>query len=121
MTEHLPGQYQVCLTALDEIINRAFEILETSPDNREKLQAMELFKDTHLVKLESLSNVTTIDSALNYIRSKQEQQQQRLSLDSTSDDNNRDDYQLTTGRQTIFYRRKYKFGSDSGATNQYKM
>jgi hypothetical protein len=48
VTEHLPEQYQVCLTALDAIIKRAFEMLETSPDNREKLQAMELFKDTHL-------------------------------------------------------------------------
>jgi hypothetical protein len=76
-TEYLPEQYQVCLTALDEIIKRAFEILETSSDNREKLQAMELFKDTHLVKLELLSNATTIDSALNYIRSKQQEQQQK--------------------------------------------
>jgi hypothetical protein len=63
VTEHLPEQYQVCLTALDAIIKRAFDILETSPDNREKLHAMELFKDTHLVKLELLSNATTIDSA----------------------------------------------------------
>src|SRR5919202_1845539 len=52
VTEHLPEQYQVCLSALDAIIKHAFEILETSDDNREKLQAMELFKDTHLVKLE---------------------------------------------------------------------
>ena len=66
-TEHLPEQYQVCLTALDAIIKRAFDILETSDDNREKLHAMELFKDTHLVKLELLSSATTIDSALNYI------------------------------------------------------
>jgi transposase len=51
VTEHLPEQYQVCLTALDAKIKRSFDILETSPDNREKLQAMELFKDTHLVKL----------------------------------------------------------------------
>src|SRR5918911_502488 len=63
-TEYLPEQYQVCRSALDEIIKRAFDILETSEDNREKLQAMELFKDTHLVKLELLSNATTIDSAL---------------------------------------------------------
>jgi predicted transcriptional regulator len=70
VTEHLPEQYQVCLSALDAIIKRSFEILETSPDNREKLHAMEVFKDTHLVKLELLSNATTIDSALNYIRSK---------------------------------------------------
>ena len=83
-TEYLPEQYQVCLTELDTIIKRAFEILETSEDNREKLQAMELFKDTHMVKLELLSNATTIDSALHYIRSKQ--QEQHLSLDSASDD-----------------------------------
>jgi hypothetical protein len=100
VTEHLPG-------ALDPIIKRAFDILETSDDNREKLQAMELFKDTHLVKLELLSNATTIDSALNYIRNKQqEQQRKRLALDSTSNDNNNsDDYdQLTKagGKQTVF-------------------
>lgn len=46
VTEHLPEQYQVCLTALDTILKYAYEILETSDHNREKLQAMELFKDT---------------------------------------------------------------------------
>jgi hypothetical protein len=99
VTEHLPEQYQVCLCALDTILKHSFDILETSPDNREKLQAMELFKDTHLVKLELLSNATTIDSALNYIRNKQ--QQKGLALDSTA--NNKDDQPATTsGRQTVF-------------------
>ena len=103
VTEHLPEQYQVCLTALDEIIKRAFDILETSDDNREKLQAMELFKDTHLLKLELLSNATTIDSALNYIRNKQQQQEQqkKLASDLAIDDNN-DQLTTTDGRQTIF-------------------
>jgi IS30 family transposase len=78
VTEHLPEQYQICLTALDTILKHAFDILEASED-REKLQAMELFKDTHLVKLELLSNATTIDSALSYIRNKQHGQQQRNS------------------------------------------
>jgi predicted transcriptional regulator len=87
VTEYLPEQYQVCLTALDTIINRAFDIIETSEDNREKLQAMELFKDTHLVKLELLSNATTIDSALHYIRTKQ-QQQSKKDLDSPDDSDN---------------------------------
>jgi hypothetical protein len=100
-TDHLPEQYQVCLVALDSIIKRAFDIIETSPDNREKLQAMELFKDTHLVKLELLSNATTIDSALNYIRSKQEQQQKKgqdLNLDSTDDD---DDDNSSNGKEEL--------------------
>ena len=103
MTEHLPEQYQVCLSALDTILKHAFEILETSDDNREKLQAMELFKDTHLVKLELLSNATTIDSALNYIRNKQQQaQQKRLASDLTADDNNDNDQLTKVGRQTVF-------------------
>jgi hypothetical protein len=67
---------------------------------------MELFKDTHLIKLELLSNATTIHSALNYIRNKQQEQRKRLVLDSISNDNNNsdDDGQLTkaSGRQTIF-------------------
>ena len=75
VTEHLPEQYQVCLSALDTILKHTSAIVETSDDNRERLQAMELFKDAHLVKLELLSNATTIDSALNYIRSKQQQTQ----------------------------------------------
>jgi hypothetical protein len=66
---------------------------------------MELFKDTHLVKLELLSNATTTDSALNYIRNKQ-QQQKRLSLNSTGngDKNNKsNDGQLsTTGGRLCF-------------------
>jgi hypothetical protein len=65
---------------------------------------MEIFKDTHLVKLELLSNATTIDSALNYIKNKQ-QQQKRLELDSTSNDNDDDDGgqpAKDTGRQTVF-------------------
>jgi hypothetical protein len=43
---------------------------------------MQLFKDMHLVNLELLSNATTIDSALNYIKSKGEQQTQQNRLAS---------------------------------------
>jgi hypothetical protein len=89
---------------LDTILKHAFEILETSDDNREKLQAMELFKDTHLVKLELLSNATTIDSALNYINSKREQQaqQKRVASDLAIGDNNDDQPITTLCRQTVF-------------------
>ena len=76
-TDHLPEQYQVCLVALDSIIKRAFDIIETADDNREKLQAMQLSRDAHLVKLELLANATTIDSALNFIRSKQQEQHKK--------------------------------------------
>jgi hypothetical protein len=68
VTEHLPEQYQVCLYALDTILKNAFVIMQKTEDNREKLAAMELFKDTHLVKLELLSNATSIDSAIEFIK-----------------------------------------------------
>ena len=58
---------------------------------------MELFKDTHLVKLELLSNAMTVDSALRYIRNEQKEQCKRLPLDSTDDDNNSDGQVTTTG------------------------
>lgn len=107
-TQLLPEQYQVYLSALESILKHAYEILQTTDDNREKRQAMELFKDTHLTKLELLSNATTIDSALNYIRSKQSQQEQHkksYSSDSTNDDDRSSNSQIaatTTGRQSVF-------------------
>jgi hypothetical protein len=105
VTDHLPEQYQVCLCALDTILKNTFVIMQKTDDNREKLAAMELFKDTHLVKLELLSNATTIDQALEYIRSKQSQQQQKKEedLDSTSNGNsNNDQLTMTSGRKTVF-------------------
>jgi hypothetical protein len=99
VTQHLPEQYQVCLCALDTVLKNAFVIMTKSDDNREKLHAMELFKDTHLVKLELLSNATTIDSALNYVKSKQRQQQQQQDSDSNNDN---DSQQIATSKQTIF-------------------
>lgn len=69
VTEYLPEQYQICLSALDIILKHAFEILQTSDDNHEKLSALELYKDTHVEKLSLLSNATTIEHALNHINS----------------------------------------------------
>jgi predicted transcriptional regulator len=111
ITEHLPEQVQICLCALDAVLKNAFVIMTKSEDNREKLQAMQLFKYTHLVKLELLSNATAIDSALHYIRSKQSQQHQKKGEDSNLDPTNDDDNnsngeeELSTtaaGRQSVF-------------------
>jgi hypothetical protein len=68
------------------------------------LQALSLFKDTHLQKLELLSNSTTIEQALQFIKSKQEQQEQQESEQPEQDDNNdnSDDVHLSTGRQSVF-------------------
>ena len=104
VTEHLPEQYQIYLSALDIILKHAFEILQTSPDNREKLQAMEVFKDTHLVKLELPSNATTIVNALQYIRCKQQHEHhKKLASGLAGDDNDNNDQLAKAGRQSLFY------------------
>jgi hypothetical protein len=103
-TDHLPEQYHVCLHALDTVLKNAFVIMTKSDDNRGKLQALQLFKDTHLVKLELLSNATTIDSALNYIRSKQSGAQ-KLANQAQNDDDSSDSQTITnaaTGKQSVF-------------------
>ncbi|MDQ3903277.1 MAG: hypothetical protein M3247_06535 [Thermoproteota archaeon] len=104
-THDLPLQYQIALNAPDLIIERSYKIVEKAEEDnmtREELSAMELFKDTHLVKLELLSNATTIDSALNFIRSKQQSQQKTHKDDDSS--STRSDSQLATvqGKQSVF-------------------
>jgi hypothetical protein len=104
-TEHLPKQYQVCLAALDTVLRNAFVIMTKSEDNREKLQALQLFKDTHMTKLDLLSNATTIDSALQFIRSKQQSGATQARDQTQNDDSS--DSQITTataatGKQSVF-------------------
>jgi hypothetical protein len=82
-------------------------IFSASQDNREKLAAMELFKDTHLVKLELLSNATTIDRALEYIRSKQRgEEKKHVSVDPVKSNEDISDSQITAdttnGKQRVF-------------------
>jgi hypothetical protein len=104
-TQHLREQYQVCLAALDTVLRNAFVIMTKSEDNREKLQALQLFKDTHMTKLDLLSNATTIDSALQFIRSKQQSGATQARDQTQNDDSS--DSQITTataatGKQSVF-------------------
>jgi hypothetical protein len=81
-TNYLPEQYQICLVALDEIIKRAFDMANTTEDNREKISALELFRDTHLEKLGLLSNASTIDHALEFIQHKHHQSESESASES---------------------------------------
>jgi hypothetical protein len=101
-TQHLPEQYQVCLAALDTILKNAFVIMQKTEDNREKLAAMELFKDTHLTKLDLLSNATTIDSALEFIRTRNKHSQQSLQDKDDSDSSRISSTATATGKQSVF-------------------
>jgi hypothetical protein len=74
-------------------VKHIWQILLNCHNRRRKL-----FKDTHLVKLELLSNTMTIDSALNYITNKQ--QQKGLALGHTA--NKENDEPVTARRLSVF-------------------
>jgi hypothetical protein len=74
-----------------------------SEDNREKLQALQLFKDTHLTKIELMANATTIDSALQFIKSKQQAQHKKRLADDDDDISTSLSNPITqAGRQSVF-------------------
>jgi hypothetical protein len=91
VTEHLPEQYQVCLTALDTILKHALEILETSDDNREKLQAMSLAKKCYSMKLDLLTNATVVDDAIRFV-SQKSKENLKSSTDGDNEESNEPDY-----------------------------
>jgi transcriptional antiterminator len=109
LTEWLPEQYTVCLSALDTILRHAYTILQQAHDNKEKLHAMELFKDTHMTKLQLLSNAVTIDHALMYVQSKQQAQEQEQSEESEEEEDQEPEHTNTNtaaatgkGKHTVF-------------------
>src|SRR5918911_1589468 len=44
VTEYLPEQYQICLTALDSMLKHAYEILQNSDDNLDS----DHYSETHI-------------------------------------------------------------------------
>jgi transcriptional regulator len=114
LTEQLPEQYTVCLSALGTILRHAYKILQEAHDNREKIAALELYMETHMKKLELLSNAVTIDHALRYVQSKQQQQQQQQSQEQSqpeqseeaAEEDQEPEHTNTaatgTGKQTVF-------------------
>jgi hypothetical protein len=97
VTEHFPEQYSVALHAFDSIIKKAFDIIERSNDDRVKLHAIEVYRDSWIVKLDLLSDAKVIDSALQFLTSKQVLQYSRQPQLQDDESNNNGN-----GRQTVF-------------------
>ena len=75
ITRDLPEQYVVCLSALNEILKWSFNIIQNTDDDKDRLDAMEMFKRTNFQKLELLTDANVLDDALNYVnRSKQQEE-----------------------------------------------
>jgi hypothetical protein len=71
----LPMQHKMCLAAFDNVIQRSYQIMNTTHDPRERAQMMQIFRDTHMMKMELSANSLTIDQAMGYINKSRQQLQ----------------------------------------------
>lgn len=76
ITERLPMAVTKSCTALDNITSTAWNLAKNSDDDRVKLQALTLIKETEKDKIDIVSNVNIVDQ----IVSETENRQQRLVL-----------------------------------------
>ncbi len=65
--EKIPWEYEKCLTALEAINKKAWEISESTENRREKLQALCLAKECVTTKLDLITNSTIIGEAVSFI------------------------------------------------------
>jgi len=74
--EKIPWEYEKCLTALEGINKKAWEISECTENTREKLQALSLAKECVTTKLDLITNSTIIDEAVSFIERSKERLKQ---------------------------------------------
>ena len=74
--EKIPWEYEKCLTALEAINKKAWEISESTENRREKLQALCLAKECVTTKLDLITNSTIIDEAVSFIERSKERLKQ---------------------------------------------
>ncbi|MDQ6865676.1 MAG: LuxR C-terminal-related transcriptional regulator [Thermoproteota archaeon] len=65
--EKIPWEYEKCLTTLEAINKKAWEISESTENTREKLHALSLAKECVTTKLDLITNSTIIGEAISFI------------------------------------------------------
>src|SRR5918912_4173939 len=84
--ERLPEEYEKCLVGLTAITKEAWNIEQTTEDNREKLQALSLAKECYSMEMDLLTNATVVDDAIRFVSQKSKE-----NVNSSSGSNDEDD------------------------------
>ena len=75
VTERLPMAITKSCTALDSITARAWELARDTEDDRIRLQALTLIKETEKDKIDIVSNVNIVDQIITQTEQRQQAQQ----------------------------------------------
>ncbi len=83
--ERLPEEYEKCLVGLTAITKEAWNIAQSTEDNREKIQALSLAKECYSMKLDLLTNATVVDDAIRFVSQKSRSRIESSNNDSADD------------------------------------
>lgn len=73
----LPLEYEKTLTGLTAILKEMWTALEKAQDTKEKVLTLLLTKEIYSMKLDLLSNVSTVEAAMKFIADYKEENKQR--------------------------------------------
>ncbi|MFL6370574.1 MAG: hypothetical protein ACJ72F_07050 [Nitrososphaeraceae archaeon] len=68
--ERLPEEYEKCLVGLTAITKEAWNTVQSTEGEREKIHALSLAKECYSMKLDLLTNATVVDDAIRFISQK---------------------------------------------------
>lgn len=66
--ENLPFEHKLALTGIMEVIRKAWEIVDSTKDDRTRIAALALVKDAYLSKQDLLGDSDTLEKALLFIQ-----------------------------------------------------
>jgi len=73
LQEKLPEEYQICLTGLNQVLKKSWEIVNSkssSVEDKTKLQAFSLVNECYKYKMELVTNETVITDAIRFVENK---------------------------------------------------
>jgi hypothetical protein len=65
--DKLPQEYEKCLTGLTAILKEAWNMVQETNDERERIHALQLAKDCYEMKLDLLTNATVVETAIKFV------------------------------------------------------
>jgi DNA-binding transcriptional MerR regulator len=74
--EKLPEEYQLCMTGLNEVLKKSWEIANSSSsavDEKTKLQALSLVNDCYKYKMDLVTNGVVITDAIKFVENVKEE------------------------------------------------
>ena len=65
--EKLPSEFEASNVGLTAILKEAWNVAQTTEDNREKIQALSLCKDVYSSRVDLLTNMNVIDDVIKFV------------------------------------------------------